>query len=576
MGRWAKSLLVVLLLAVAGMGVGAGSAEAAGAGEGPAIYLGLKRPEGAARAEFEAVSQPGSAGYRRFLSVGQISQEYGASLKTRRALRSAAERKGVSVSIDRSGVFARLTGPTGRLEKVIGARIRRIYSDEEHAYYWFVKPGAQIRLAPVFRPLVREVVPLYDRTGKPPLHVEGTGRAASSAAKPTAEAKPAGPTNAGTWLAGCPAAQKSGGYSPEQVRQAYGIAPLGTGAGGSVAIFQTGETIGKPELEQGAKCFGLPSIPIRTRKTDGQSRPFHPESAEPNLDLNMVRGIAPGLASISLPQTWLEPKLWFLGASAVLDGHRAPDTFSISYGVCEREMRGGGASRISRDSAALMEALLLRLGLRGVGTFAAAGDFGSTCNGKPFAGVTWPASSPYVTAVGGTRLAVNPANERTEEVAWNDAPWLSHEDGGGAGGGGLAATGQRPWYQAGIGVGGERRAVPDVSAHASKFPGWPILIGTEWQTDAGTSASAPLLAGAFAVLSARERAAGQPPLGPVNGLLYYLDRQPDTNAFFDVVNGNNGYIPKVAPRQAGPGYDLATGLGVPRFGALAAALPPPG
>jgi kumamolisin len=567
----ARSAVVVVLASLAAL-VFASGAEGAGAGKGPTVYLGLKRPEAAARAQFEAVTQPGSLGYRRFLSLGQVGQLYGAGPKTRRALRAAAEESGVSVAIDRSGVFARMTGPTGRLEKIIGTRIRRTYSDEEHAFYWFVPQPSQIHLRKPFASLVREVVPVFDRTGKPPLRVAGTS-AARSAAAPAEPAKATGPTNTGTWLAGCPAAQKSGGYSPEQVREAYGIAPLGTGAGASVAIFQTGETVGKPEIEQGAKCFGLPSIPIRTQKTDGQARPFHPESPEPNLDLNMVRGIAPGLSAIALTQTWLEPKLWFLGTAKVLDAARVPDTFSISYGICEREIRGG--TRVDRDSASLMDSLLLRLGLRGVGTFAAAGDFGSTCNGKPYPGVTWPASSPYVTAVGGTRLTLNADNERTEEVTWNDAPWLSHANGGGAGGGGLSSYSPRPTYQAAINMPGEKRAVPDISAHASMFPGWPILIGSEWQTDAGTSVSAPLLAGAFAVLSARERAAGQPPLGPVNGLLYYLERQ-DPAALFDVINGNNGYNPKAKPRQAGPGYDLASGLGVPRFGALANALPPPG
>jgi hypothetical protein len=73
------------------------------------------------------------------------------------------------------------------------------------------------------------------------------------------------------------------------------------------------------------------------------------------------------------------------------------------------------------------------------------------------------------------------------------------------------------------------------------------------------------------VLSARERAAGRPPLGPVNGLLY--DSAPQT--VFDVVSGENGYDRRVRARQAGPGYDLASGLGVPRFDVLAATLPPP-
>jgi hypothetical protein len=76
------------------------------------------------------------------------------------------------------------------------------------------------------------------------------------------------------------------------------------------------------------------------------------------------------------------------------------------------------------------------------------------------------------------------------------------------------------------------------------------------------------------VLSARERAAGRPPLGPVNGLLYALEAgTPGT--IFDVVSGANGYSRKVPGLRAGPGYDQASGLGVPRFDRLAAALPPP-
>ena len=90
--------------------------------------------------------------------------------------------------------------------------------------------------------------------------------------------------------------------------------------------------------------------------------------------------------------------------------------------------------------------------------------------------------------------------------------------------------------------------MPDVAAHASMLPGWPVVIDNNWIEDAGTSASAPLVAGAFAVLSARERAAGRPPLGPVNGLLY---ARPGT--IFDIVSGNNGYSPQGSrpPGQAG-------------------------
>jgi subtilase family serine protease len=98
-----------------------------------------------------------------------------------------------------------------------------------------------------------------------------------------------------------------------------------------------------------------------------------------------------------------------------------------------------------------------------------------------------------------------------------------------------------------------------------------VVISRSWVVDAGTSAAAPLMAGAFAVLSARERAAGRPPLGLVNGLLYATAPQ----TAFDVVSGNNGYDSRVPAQTAGPGYDLASGLGVPRFDVLAGALPAP-
>lgn len=252
---------------------------------------------------------------------------------------------------------------------------------------------------------------------------------------------------------------------------------------------------------------------------------------------------------------------------------------SISYGECERSVRGRHAPPSERAGANLMDAMLVRLGLAGVSSFAAAGDFGSTCNGQPFPGVAWPASSPFLTAVGGTRLRLNAANERREEVVWNDTPWTSAEAGGGAGGGGYSAVSKRPPFQvqapfAPAIPATTRRAVPDVSAHASMFPGWPVVLAGHWELDGGTSAATPLIAGAFAALSARERALGQPPLGPVNGLLYELEENHPSD-FYDVVAGDNAYDPKVPGYSAAPGYDLASGLGVPDFSSLLEALPPP-
>jgi kumamolisin len=566
---------IVLALTLTLAGLVASPVSAAADSSKITFYFGLKRPESRARTAFFAVGDPSSATYRRFLTLGQVARRYGAARATRMALRRAAERHGLSARVDPSGVFARVSATVVRFERVFHVRIRRQFNNDVLANGYFVVGNRALRLPKDLRSLVREVVASYSRStrsgGAGGATVHRVSDDASSEQGPTVDR----PGNAGAWIGGCAAAQATGAYSFAQVRSAYGIDALGPGSGASVAILNVGEGITPRDIADAASCFGLPALRARTLLTDGQARAFGRGTFEPQEDFALVRGMAPGLASVTFVQAWLAPELWFLGAAKVLALSSPPETFSISYGECERDVRGKGAARTLRAGAALLDALLVRLGLVGVGVFAAAGDFGSTCNGRPFAGVTWPASSPYLTAVGGTRLVLDRANARVDEVVWNDLEWLSADNGGGAGGGGISAVSRRPSFQRPLPVPGTRRAVPDVSAHASLLPGWPVVLSGNWVEDGGTSASTPLLAGAFATLSANERAAGRPPLGPVNGLLYSLQASaPD--AFFDVVAGANGYDRRVRAWSASPGYDLASGLGVPRFDRLAAALPPPG
>jgi subtilase family serine protease len=77
-----------------------------------------------------------------------------------------------------------------------------------------------------------------------------------------------------------------------------------------------------------------------------------------------------------------------------------------------------------------------------------------------------------------------------------------------------------------------------MAVHASMLPGYPIYANGQWLQDGGTSAAAPLAAAAFSTISARLQAAGKPPLGPVNGLLYWLERYRPS-ALYDIVSGTN-------------------------------------
>ncbi len=195
--------------------------------------------------------------------------------------------------------------------------------------------------------------------------------------------------------------------------------------------------------------------------------------------------------------------------------------------------------------------------LAGVSSLVAAGDAGSTTCGTSVAGTTlsYPAVSPFVTAVGGTRLTLGPGNTRVAETVWNDSVFGVS----GAGGGGVARRQPRPAYQDGANPHGHR-AVPDVSALADVVPGWPDVISSTLQTVGGTSGSTPFVAAATALVNASERQAGRPRVGLANGWFYKAASQP--SAFFDVTQGSND-LAGVGCCQAGVGYDPASGLGVP-------------
>jgi Pro-kumamolisin, activation domain len=552
---------LVLLLTFGGTGsVGL----AASSSQRITFYFGLKRPEAQARAAFFAVQQPGSRSYRRFLSVRRVAAGYGASPITRSRFIRAAARQALSARVDRSGVFARVTGTVSQFEQVFAVHIHSQFNNDVLATGYFVPGQGRLRLPADMRSLVQDVVPSFTRSTPPPPGMDVLAPAARDRA----------PRRTGMWVRGCPKAKATGAFSFAQVRHAYGIDRLGAGRGASVAILNVGEGVSGQDVADNARCFGYPRLASRTLLTDGQAHRFAQGTFEPEEDLALVRGMAPGLRSITFAQAWPAAELWFLGASEVLNARALPDSFSISYGECERQMRGRGSTPTTRAGANMMDSLLLRLGLAGVGSYASAGDFGSTCNGQPFTGVAWPSSSPFVTAVGGTQLTLSRANQRTSEVVWNDLRWLSANNGGGAGGGGFSVASARPPFQHGLGLPGSARTTPDVSADATLFPGWPVVLGGNWVPDGGTSASAPLVASAMAIVSSDQVRSHRPPVGPADGLFYTLVRAgPGT--MFDVVSGANGYLRKVPARRAKRGYDLASGLGVPQFARLAARLPRP-
>jgi uncharacterized protein (TIGR03437 family) len=200
--------------------------------------------------------------------------------------------------------------------------------------------------------------------------------------------------------------------------------------------------------------------------------------------------------------------------------------------------------------------------------------------------VASPASIPEVTAVGGTEFDegggtywnrtnsnYGSATSYIPEKAWNDSV-ADNELAASTGGASMFYP--KPWWQSGPGVPNDgARDVPDVSMSAS----WthdPYLIYAPRSSglygQGGTSAATPVFASIVAILNQYLVSTGvlsQPGLGNINPTLYRL-AQTAPDAFHDVVGGDN-IVPCVQGTPdcvdgslgftAGPGYDLATGLG---------------
>jgi hypothetical protein len=232
------------------------------------------------------------------------------------------------------------------------------------------------------------------------------------------------------------------------------------------------------------------------------------------------------------------------------------DVVSTSWGMCEPWADDDAGSRASMESA------LARIVAAGATVFAASGDLGAyDCSSEeaPDSRVTvdFPAVSPSVVGVGGTRLTGTTG-------AWTETVWSEPAAGefkGYAGGGGQSSSVPRPSWQAALPQSGTKRLVPDIAAMADPGAGFGFYAGSlgGWLLGGGTSAAAPLVAGHLAAtLSSAGRTTG---VGDLHDEIY-----ANPAAFRDVTVGSNLVYNAVA------GYDLASGMGSPRWSALAAIL----
>ena len=381
------------------------------------------------------------------------------------------------------------------------------------------------------------------------------------------------------------------GYTPTQVRGAYGVTKSGmTGKGQTVAIV---DAYSSPTMLSDANQFATvvgdkPFAPGQYKQY--KVSPYTLAAAnecdapgwygEETLDVESVHGMAP------------DANVRFVGAASCQDSDLAnADAAIVDTGLASIVSNSYGEPASYATIQPTWDLIFQVGALEGIGFFFSSGDSGYEGPGEdsisPMDQVDYPTSSPYVTSVGGTSLAISKTNSYQWETSWGTIidPLVHPKHGGkkwqytppgkypsgydGSSGGGVSTYYPQPSYQAGVVPtslaeslpGGTNsstpmRVVPDVSALADPSTG--ILVGqTTLQPNGktyafslsrigGTSVASP----AFAGIEADAQQAAGGPLGFANPGIYYLD----THASY---SSSNAAFNDVTDFPFGPGVRLA-------------------
>ncbi|GAA2017591.1 hypothetical protein GCM10009839_11810 [Catenulispora yoronensis] len=600
-----------------------------------------------------AVNDPTSPDYGHFLTPDQVKQQFGATPAQIAAVQKWLQDAGLSVvSVNTNWIDAK--GEPAAVQRAFGTQMKN-YQRPDGSVGYAASSAAVVPAA--VADYVTGVTGLAQATTA--VHVNstrvdpdtrtagsGTGTTAPSTNGVTAAASNAPASGCGDFwgsqsVTGYPAGSNGANipilpcqYGPAQLRQAYGLTAAGkTGKGATIAIvdwwasptmagdvakWASGVGDGTPAFKAG-QYSEVVNKAAWTHTTDGMCPSAADEEA---LDVEMAHGLAPDANIVYVGANSCTDQDLMAAEQKIVDQHLA-DVVSNSWGEILHSTNG------DQDPAVVSQydRIFQQGAAEGISFLFSSGDCGDddpankaggavNCNGNSSRRqAEWPASSQWVTAVGGTTLATkNAAGDYAWEVAMGDrkatanpgaANWTKVTGGVAVpgsipfyfgGGGGTSEDEPQPWYQAGkvptalatteaSGQTAARpmRVVPDVAMNGSVATAVQVGMTDDkgnWTRfgAGGTSVAAP----EFAAVLANAREAAGHSLGFVNPALYSLN----AGAFHDVTarpgvtegmrtagGASLGTLYQVGldnSLTATPGYDTATGLGSPNAGFVAA------
>ena len=394
--------------------------------------------------------------------------------------------------------------------------------------------------------------------------------------------------------------------APGDLYTIYDITPLQNaginGTGQKIAILGQTDLL-TTDINDYRTDFGLPAINLQQVLVPGTGDPgvgVSGDLAETDLDLEVSGAIAPNATIIFVYAGFSNGASGVVTATQYAIDNVVAPVMSLSYGQCEFDNADPSTGTLTTQDQIYKQAASA-----GISFFAASGDDGpATCDiNDPSAEVTsavgglavsYPASSAYVTGVGGTEFNEgggsywSSGNNVTNggsaisyipEKSWNDFPILRFLDGGGGGPSNCANQSAdfstcvsgfpKPLWQTGTGVPADGvRDVPDVSFSASNVND-PYIVCTplevlKYPNDSGnttsscaggiqsalvqnnsayggTSAATPLMAGITVLLNQYLNGASAEGLGLINPMLYSLAATAPS-AFHDTPTGSNSIV----------------------------------
>ncbi|SMD25997.1 S53 family peptidase [Kibdelosporangium aridum] len=584
------------------------------------VHLAVRDPD-ALRDKAMAVSTPGNPAYGSYLSAEQIRRHSELQPALVRKVRDWLTSAGLAVSHSDWRALD-VSGTVRQFNEAFGTSLRHY---EYGGSYHVLVPTTDLTIPAALDKLVLGVgvvaYPFQQATADRPASVTTSSTPIAESANSEEPAAESGPRCSKYW-AEVPAAElppaygrtapwEPCGYTPTQLRQAYGLGDARlTGEGQVVAVITPSSDTLEEDVNTWSARVGTPPLrPGQLKRVisfDG-SPPLPPNigMVESLMDVEAVHGMAPGADIISIGgSSRVGSSLLDVMAYALDHTDATIVSMSLATDVPPKMQRA--YEQVAQQGA-----------LQGVGFYVSSGDGGHDPAGN-FLNIL--AANAWFTGVGGTSLAIGPHGDRLWDSGWGNASTPMNADGSawqalpgaashGAGGGGGQAVGlPQPWYQRDVvpdslakGTDGKRyRVGADVAMNADPVTG--MLVGgkainaatnpdpSTWTYQerkyGGTSLSAPLFAGVQALAQqvrgkpigfanpALYQRAGKPALRDV--VKYTLpDRTPptavrprragsDPTPLLYSLSGRMPYEPTEPPTpDTTPGFDHVTGLGSP-------------